>query len=713
MNTAAPANVVRKIWSTPGGVHPPENKSQSLELPLESLAQPPEVILPLSQHIGAQAEATVQVGDTVKRGQVVGAAKGMVSANVHASISGTVTAIEPRPIAHPSGMSDTCIVITNDYQNSNVEFIPCVQYRQLHIAEIMQRIEAAGIVGMGGAGFPTAVKLQPKENITTLIVNGTECEPYITADDSLMQNFAEELVSAIEMLDYVLSEPAEVLIAIEDNKAAAIDCVQQALDKIGNSRIEVCVLPTKYPSGGEKQLIQMLTGKEVGSGQIPASLGIVCQNVGTVLAAYNAVVKGEPLTNRITTFAGNAIRRQQSLIVPIGTPIEFVLMQQGLQDQQLARLVMGGPMMGFTLQDSSVPVVKTTNCVLALDHQESPAPQPAMACIRCGMCAEACPASLLPQQLYWYARAEDHEKLNAHNLFDCIECGACSYACPSHIPLVQYYRSAKAEIRQAELEKIHSDKARERFEFHKQRIEEEKQARAEAKRIAAEKAAEKAKLREAKKAEEEKKALEANEATTTTEDVDVDVDVDIKKLQRSLASSEDRLEKLQQKLQSDDLSEDQKQSTQARIKETELKCEQLRHRIASAESNEAQPAKLTEVEPAPTSSLVEEKTENSQEIDNNTQLPQANTSANQAQLDVWQAELEQTREKIAQTSADNAEKLSALKLAEQVLSNKIASATIVEDNTAPTTNPKLDGDDRLQRVMEMAISKNSSEKDSE
>ena len=661
MNAALPTAPLRKLTPTPGGVHPPENKAQSLALPQENLASPPEIILPLSQHLGAPAQAVVAVGDKVKQGQLVAAAQGNISANVHASISGTVSAIESRPIAHPSGMSDTCIVITNDYLNESVEYLPCVNFRQLHTAEIMQRIEAAGVVGMGGAGFPTTVKLQAKQKISTLIINATECEPYITADDSLMRNAADDVLGAIGLLDYILAEPTEILIAIEDNKPEAIAQMRETATASGNNRIEIVVLPTKYPSGGEKQLIQMLTGKELSNGQLPADFGIICQNIATVVAAYYAVVKGEPLIKRIVTVAGNALARQQNLVIPIGTPIEFVLMQQGLNEKNLSRLVMGGPMMGFTLTDTNVPVVKTTNCLLALDKEESPPQQPAMACIRCGMCAEACPASLLPQQLYWYARAQDQEKLQAYNLFDCIECGACSYACPSHIPLVQYYRSAKAEIRITQLEKQHSDRARQRFEFHKQRVEAEKEARAEAKRIAAEKAAAKAKQR----AEQEQQAPTPRPKPDTAED-------DPAKLERNLATLEDRLQKLRDKIDAGELSDDQVRATTARIKESELKRDKLLQRLGQ--------------------NAVSDQPQAIQDSSENPRLAQ------------WQNELKELREKIGNTADTTAESLAALKLAEQVLQDKINN---VLPNGGQNTTKFSGGtsEDRLQRAMEEALSK--------
>ncbi|MDO8310789.1 MAG: electron transport complex subunit RsxC, partial [Sideroxyarcus sp.] len=360
----------------------------------------------------------------------------------------------------------------------------------------------------GGAGFPTAVKLAPKSTqvIDTLILNGAECEPYITADDMLMQVRAAELVSGTLLLSHILHHPKNLLIGIEDNKPKAIAAVRAAVAGAAvtdpeAANIQVVVFPTKYPSGGAKQLIQILTGREIPSGHHSADIGVICVNVGTAAAAWRAVRFGEPLVSRITTVVGDALGTQRNVDVLFGTPISYLLAQHGFNANNASRVVMGGPMMGFTLLDLAAPVIKTTNCILAPSKQELPEPMPAQACIRCGMCAEVCPASLLPQQLFWYAQAEDFERLESHNLFDCIECGACSYVCPSTIPLVQYYRAAKGSIRLHDIEKEKSDRSRQRFEFRQQRIAKE-EAEKEAKRVARQKAAEEAKKKLAEKAAE-------------------------------------------------------------------------------------------------------------------------------------------------------------------------------------------------------------------
>ena len=389
---------------------------------------------------------------------------------MHAPTSGTVSAIEHRPIAHSSGMLAPCIEITSDGADTWIEHEGISDYEHISPAKLVEMVGNAGISGMGGAGFPSAVKLNPgrQRPIDTLIVNATECEPYITADDSAIRERAAEIVEGIKILSAILGHPSHIMIGIEDNKPEAIEALAPHVEGTG---ISVVVFPTKYPSGGEKQLIYILTGKELPSGKLPADIGMVCINIGTTYAIKRAIIDGEPLVSRVTTVTGDAVGIQRNYDTLIGTPVSHLLSHNKYDQQAGGRVVMGGPMMGFTLPSAEVPIVKTTNCILAPSYAEIPDDEPAQPCIRCGMCAEACPASLLPQQLFWYAQAQDHERLEAHNLFDCIECGACSYVCPSNIPLVQYYRAAKGEIRHAQDEKVKADHARERFEFHKERIE--------------------------------------------------------------------------------------------------------------------------------------------------------------------------------------------------------------------------------------------------
>ena len=494
-----------------GGIHPEEHKIDSNQQPIRRLGLPPKLVLPLKQHIGAASRLHVEVGDKVLKGQKLADADGPFSVALHAPTSGQVTAIDDQVIAHPSGETDRCITLVPDGQDTWCELQPCEDYRQLSAGQIQHKVSEAGIAGMGGAGFPTAIKIAPANltNIDTLILNAAECEPYITADDRLLQERADEVVAGLEILIRVLGVH-QCLIGIEDNKPAAIEALNAVLQ--GKSEIQLCVIPTKYPSGGEKQLIKILTDKEVPSGRIPADIGIVCQNVATVAAIYRAVRFGEPLISRITTLTGEQIGQRGNVDVLLGTPIDWMLSQANYQAAKIERLIMGGPMMGFTLLHAHVPVVKTTNCILAPGPKELPLAPPAQACIRCGLCADVCPAELLPQQLYWFSRAEEYEKAEHHNLFDCIECGACSYVCPSSIPLVQYYRHSKGKIKQQRENQRKSDQARERFEARQQRLEREKAEKAAKRKERAEAAA---KAQAAKLAQADKPVVPTTDASTS------------------------------------------------------------------------------------------------------------------------------------------------------------------------------------------------------
>ncbi|WP_201772503.1 electron transport complex subunit RsxC [Endozoicomonas elysicola] len=498
------ASSERKIWPLTGGVHPEENKHQSTGCPVSVPPLPKTLVLPLSQHAGAPADPIISVGDQVLKGQMIAKASGFVSAALHAPTSGIITAIENRPIPHASGMYDLCIILDTDGQDQWCELAPVADYRQLSSEELVEKVRNAGISGMGGAGFPTAIKLAPNTTINTLILNGTECEPYITADDMLMREKAEAVIQGAEILQYMLGAQ-ECLIGIEDNKPEAISAMRKAAT---GKNIYIVVFPTIYPSGGEKQLIQILTGQEVPSGKLPADLGMVVQNVGTAVSVKEAILEGKPLISRITTLTGDALATPQNVDALIGTLAEDLLHYAALKESELATLVFGGPMMGFSVDRMDIPVIKTSNCLIAATQDEFPDAPDAQACIRCGHCAEACPSSLLPQQLYWHAKAENHEQLMHHNLFDCIECGACSFVCPSSIPLVQYYRASKGAIRTQEAKHAKSERSKQRYEGRLARLEQEK-AEKEAKRKAnAERAA---KLKAAKAAENTESDAKAEE----------------------------------------------------------------------------------------------------------------------------------------------------------------------------------------------------------
>lgn len=467
-----------------GGVHPAQCKTLSNQQPIHTAPLPKQLIVPLLQHLGSATEALVNIGDYVLKGQLIADSKSPISAAVHAPSSGTVSFIGPQPYPHASGQLLDAIVIDTDGLDAWCRLEPIAEFHQATAVELLDKIRQAGISGLGGAGFPTAFKLAPKADqpIKTLIINGTECEPYITADDVLMREKAGQLMLGIDILVHIL-QPENVLIAIEDNKPDAINAVRNALN---HRRYHVVVLPTIYPSGGERQLIQILTGHEVPAAQLPAQLGILCQNVGTVVAVHDAIIEGKPLISRITTLTGQALKKPMNVECLVGTPVIDLLQFAGLQQAKMSRLIAGGPMMGFTLPSLDAPIIKTSNCLLAATAEELPAPPPAMPCIRCGDCADVCPANLLPQQLHFYALGDDYAQLQAHNLFDCIECGACAYVCPSSIPLVQYYRAAKADIREQDQKQIKAEHAKERFEFRLERLrlederkEAERKARAE------------------------------------------------------------------------------------------------------------------------------------------------------------------------------------------------------------------------------------------
>ena len=471
-----------RFWDFHGGIHPPEQKFLTKNKPIKQLALPKQLIIPLQQHIGREGDLLVSIGDRVLKGQPLTLSTNPMVVPIHAPTSGVISAIKMSVIAHPSGLSQLCVFLDVDGEDTWRKREVCPDLAQLSNHEIIEKIADAGIAGMGGAGFPTHIKANSKLDIKFLIINGAECEPYITADDLLMMEQSNAIVDGIKILDKLLT-PTVILIGIEDNKPKAIKALQQATATI--EKIKVCIVPTKYPTGGEKQLVQILTGQEVKSGRLPIHDGIVMQNVATCFAINEAVRHDTPLIRRVVTVTGQGLNKPQNVWALLGTPVKFLLEQCDVQDVENERqpVIMGGPMMGFSVSSDLVPIVKTSNCILVPSKTEMPSAfekeSKEVECIRCGQCSNVCPSQLLPQELQWSAKAKDYSQLEKLNLRDCIDCGACAYVCPSQIPLVHYYRIAKAEIRQQQQLDLKAEKAKVRFEARKLRLEKEKIARQE------------------------------------------------------------------------------------------------------------------------------------------------------------------------------------------------------------------------------------------
>jgi len=432
-----------RILTFKGGTHPPHSKKATESLAIERANEPKVVVIPMQQHIGAPCEPIVQVGDEVKVGQKIGEAKGFVSSPVHSGVSGKVTAIEPR--LYSGGTAVTCIVIESDMKNTiSDDITPKGSLSDLSAEDIKNIIKEAGIVGMGGAAFPTHVKLTPPpdKKVDTVILNGAECEPYLTSDHRLMLEHPEEVVFGLQALMKVLGVK-KGYIGIETNKPDAIEKIFEMAK--GIEGIEVVALKTKYPQGAEKQLIHACTNREVPSGGLPADAGVVVNNVGTAAAVAKAIMTGMPLIERIVTVTGQGVNNPGNLMVKIGTSFREVIEQCGGLKGKTGKVIAGGPMMGITQFSLDVPVIKGTSGILVLTEEEARLPEPTN-CIRCGKCVEACPINLMPVNLSAYSLANKHEQAEALNAMDCIECGACSFVCPAKRPLVESIRVSKREI---------------------------------------------------------------------------------------------------------------------------------------------------------------------------------------------------------------------------------------------------------------------------
>ena len=466
-----------------GGVHPKGFKELSAEMPIKTLPIPARLFVPLKQHAGSPAIAMVKEGERVLKGQMIATAGLGLSAPIHAPTSGIIQGVEDIIAAHPSGLTSKAIIINSDGLDESWQIFPSSQlndpYQQT--PEVLsQLIGDSGIVGMGGASFPAAVKLQSatEHNTNLLLINGGECEPYLTADDRLMQEQAKEIVEGARLVQYII-RCRQIVIAIEDNKKKAIESMKNAAKPFPD--IRVIVVPSIYPMGSSKQMVQAVIGKEIPAGSHTTDLGILIHNVATVHAVYRYLVKRQPLISRIVTVSGSAVKTPQNIEVLIGTPIKHLFDSCGGFVQSPERFILGGPMMGHTISTDEVPIMKGSGGVLALSQKEIPNHK-SSPCIRCARCVEACPMQLLPLEMAKRSKINDIDGAVELGLKDCILCGSCSYVCPSHIPLVQFFQFAKGEVSK---EKAHEK----RLSYTKQ-LSQAKEARL--KREAEEKAALKA-----------------------------------------------------------------------------------------------------------------------------------------------------------------------------------------------------------------------------
>lgn len=424
-----------------GGVHPDDKKTASNYIKIEELAAPKTMVYPVQQHIGKPANILVNVGNEVKVGQLIAEADGYVSANVHASVSGKVIAIKPH--LHPNGNMVNSIIVENDFKEEYItEFNKQTDIDKLSPQDIVNMVKDAGIVGMGGATFPTHVKLAPPSKIDTVIINGAECEPYITSDHRLMLEHPRCILTGIKaVMKAVGAENA--FVGVESNKPDAIEKLKEIFLECEN--VNVVPVKAKYPQGSEKQMINAVTGREVPSGGLPSDVGVVVLNIDTVWAIADVINKGLPLIYRIVTLSGGAVKQPKNYMVRLGTPVQVVIDAAGGFAEEPSKIILGGPMMGMAIYNTDVPVIKGTGAIVALTEDEIKATEPTV-CVRCGKCVDACPMHLQPLMLRAYSIKNDYENLKKFHILDCMECGACAYICPGRQSPVQYIRNAKPKV---------------------------------------------------------------------------------------------------------------------------------------------------------------------------------------------------------------------------------------------------------------------------
>jgi electron transport complex protein RnfC len=456
----------------PGGLRIEAHKERSTRQPIRAASPVERYVLPLDQHAGAPAVPLVKPGERVRMYQPIARSAPGISAWLHAPVSGEVVAIEPRPAPHRLGAPTLSVVISNDGRDEPFEnAAAAVSFEQLSPAEACEHIACGGIVGLGGAAFPTAHKLESSlcENGPRLLLNGAECEPYISCDEMLMRERAEDIVFGARALLHALCAQS-CTIAIEADVPDAYDALRRAIEKAADPRIHIKVVPAIYPAGGERQLIASVFAVEVPHDGLPADIGVVCQNVGTAAAVARWVRDREPLISRIVTVTGDGVHTAGNFATRIGTPFASLIGDCGGYTERMSRLIMGGSMMGAALPHDDLPVVKATNCIVAASTLDLQPRGPEMPCIRCGACSYVCPAFLLPQQLHWYLRPYNGPQLERHGLLDCIECGCCDYVCPSQIPLAERFREAKPLLTRELDARRNADAARARFYARKERL---------------------------------------------------------------------------------------------------------------------------------------------------------------------------------------------------------------------------------------------------